>query len=251
MAQAEKRSGSYSTRVSLTDPLTGERTQKRVTARTKRELDTKVAQIKASWHAGSYIEPSNEPFGSYLRHYLETADMAPNTRKSYAGVVRRIIVPSIGAVPLGKLSGRHVQELYNAVRDSSYAVQVQAVVSGAMKLALREGVIGRNVADGLVVARSERDEPRAPDAWTPEELSRFLEGVRDHWLFPPFWTAAHTGMRLSELIGLRWDDISLDLGRLFVGKSKTKSGRRRIALDAGTIAVLRAHRDDQDQRRCL
>lgn len=91
MAQAEKRSGSYSTRVSLTDPLTGERIQKRVTARTKRELDAKVAQIKAAWHLGSYIEPSNEPFGHYLGHYLETAAMAANTRKSYAGVVRRII----------------------------------------------------------------------------------------------------------------------------------------------------------------
>lgn len=124
-------------------------------------------------------------------------------------------------------------------------------MTGAVKLAVREGVIGRNVADGLAVGRSERDEPRAPEAWAPEELGRFLDGVRDHWLFPLFWTGAHTGMRLSELIALRWDDISLDLGRLFVGKSKTKSGRRRIALDSGTIALLRAHRQEQEQRRRL
>jgi hypothetical protein len=61
MASAEKRSGSYSTRVSLTDPLTGERMQKRVTARTKRELDVKVADLKARWHSGTYLEPAREP----------------------------------------------------------------------------------------------------------------------------------------------------------------------------------------------
>src|ERR671932_271635 len=120
MAQAGKRSRSCSTRVSLDRSIDGERIQKRVTVRTKRELDAKVAQIKAAWNAGSYIELSNEPFGSYLEHYLETADPAANIHKSYAGVVHWIIVPRICAVPLGKLSWRQIQDLYDAVRDSSY-----------------------------------------------------------------------------------------------------------------------------------
>lgn len=76
-----------------------------------------------------------------------------------------------------------------------------------------------------------------------------VDGVRAYWLFPLFWTAAHTGMRLSELTALKWDDITLDMGRLFVGKSKSAAGRRRIALDAATVAVLRDHQADQAKRR--
>ena len=73
-------------------------------------------------------------------------------------------------MPLGKLSWRHIQDLYDAVRDSSYAVQVQAVVSGPVKLAVREGVIGRNVADGLVCRALTARCTSTPAAWTPEYL---------------------------------------------------------------------------------
>ncbi len=66
---------------------------------------------------------------------------------------------------------------------------------------------------------------------------------------------ATTGMRRGEALGLRWSDVDLDAGRLrvvptiiqvgskvTVGEPKTAGGRRPIALDAGTVAVLREHR---------
>ena len=231
------------------DPMTGARNQIKRTFSTSRAAWAWERKTRTAIDDGTYLEPSRDPVTTQLTHWLETASLAPNTRKSYAGVVRRLIVPQIGAIELGRLNGRHVQDLYNAVRDTSYAVQVQAVMSGALRLAVREGLIIRNVADGLTVGHSERDEPTTPAAWTTAELRMFLDGVHDHWLFPLFWTAAHTGLRLSELTALKWDDISLDLGRLFVGKSKTAAGRRRLALDAGTVAVLRNHQADQDVRR--
>lgn len=249
MAKAKERGQAYSVRVSLTDPVTGQRTQKRVTARTKRELDVAVSKVKAEWSDGTYLEPSKERLAVFLDHWLETADLAPNTRKAYRGVVKRLIAPRLGDVPLGKLTGRHVQALYNDVRDTTYAVQVQAVMTGALRLAVREGLIARNVAEGLSIGRTERDDPEPPAIWTPAELSTFLDGIQDHWLSPLFWTAAHTGLRLSELTGLHWDDITLDLGRLFVGKSKTHTGRRRLALDAATVDVLRTHQAEQAERR--
>lgn len=249
MVKAEKRNGSYSVRVSLTDPTTGERTQKRVSARTKRELDVKVSDLKAKWNSGTYLEPSRETVASYLEHFVTTADIAPNTRRAYRTAINRLIVPQIGAVPLGKLTGRHVQDVYNLTRETTYGTQVQAVLSGALRLAVREGLVLRNVADGLTVGRSARETPDTPPMWTAEELAAFLAGVRGHRLWPLYWTAAHTGMRLSELINLRWDDVSLDMARLFVAKSKSASGRRRIALDAGTVAVLAEVLDDQTARR--
>ena len=246
----ERRSGSYSTRVSYVDPRTGRRRQKRVTAKTKRELDAKVAQLKAALASGSFAEPAKIPFADYLEHYLETADLAPRTRAAYRLVVRALVAPRLGAIPLGKLTGWHVQELYNAVRETSYAQQVQAVVSGALRLAVREGLVTRNVAEGLAPGRRQR-EPRVPAVWTAGDLRVFLDAVREHWLFPLFWTAAHTGLRLSELVALRWEDVSLDLGRLFVGTSKSAAGRRRVALDSATVAVLQAHREDQARRRTV
>ena len=71
-------------------------------------------------------------------------------------------------------------------------------------------------------------------------------------------------MRRGEAIGLRWKDVDLDTGRLrivqtitqtrskvTIGEPKTSSGRRSIALDAPTVAVLRGHRNAMLEERML
>ena len=75
---------------------------------------------------------------------------------------------------------------------------------------------------------------------------------------------ATTGMRRGEALGLRWSDVDLDAGRLRVvqtiiqtrskvtiGEPKTAQGRRPIALDKGTVAVLRDHRRRMLEERLL
>jgi integrase len=68
---------------------------------------------------------------------------------------------------------------------------------------------------------------------------------------PLFWTLAATGLRVSEACQLRWDDVSLDLGRLFVARSKSEGGRRLVTLDPTTVTLLQAHREAQEHRRAL
>jgi integrase len=71
-------------------------------------------------------------------------------------------------------------------------------------------------------------------------------------------------MRRGEALGLRWTDVDLEAGRAHVvqtilqvrntvsiGEPKTARGRRPIALDRGTVAVLRAHRHRMLQERLL
>ncbi|CCF83603.1 tyrosine-type recombinase/integrase [Nitrolancea hollandica] len=218
------------------------------TFRTKRAAERWLNERADEIDAGSYQRPSTEPFASYLDHWLDTHDMAPASRRAYEGVIRRWIVPKLGNVPLSQLTGRHVQDLYNQARGSSSINQIQAVISGALRQAVREGLIPRNVADGLTIVKPERED-HEPPVWTPAQLRAFLNGVSGHWLAPLFHVAAYTGLRVGELVALRWDDITLDMGMLFVRQSKSAAGRRRVALDPDTVTVLRAHREDQARRR--
>jgi integrase len=100
--------------------------------------------------------------------------------------------------------------------------------------------------------------------WTPAELASFLGGVEGHRYGPLVRVAAMTGLRRSEFCGLRWADIDLDAaalmvrqsvqlvdGRIVVGAVKTARSRRRVDLDAGTVAVLRAHRRTQASERLM
>jgi integrase len=71
-----------------------------------------------------------------------------------------------------------------------------------------------------------------------------------------------TGMRRGELLGLRWADVDLETERVNVaqvatmvgasvsyGEPKTRTSRRSIALDAGTVTALKAHRKRQLEER--
>ena len=94
--------------------------------------------------------------------------------------------------------------------------------------------------------------------WTKEQLKAFLESVADERLSPLWHTIAMTGMRRGEAIGLRWSDVDLENGRLSVRRAlipinrevvvsepKTIKGRRVIALDPGTVEVLKGQASRQ------
>lgn len=142
---------------------------------------------------------------------------------------------------------------------------VHTIVHRALKDAVRWGRLARNPADAA-------DPPRGGQksdgvhSWDAAALREFLalsaaSGDRLHAL----WVLlATTGMRRGEALGLRWSDVDLDAGRLrvvqtiiqvrskvTVGEPKTARGRRPIALDAGTVAVLREHRKRSLEERML
>lgn len=98
--------------------------------------------------------------------------------------------------------------------------------------------------------------------WRPEELRRFLDHVRDDRLFAAWLLIATTGLRRGELLGLRWQDVDLDAGRIAVRQTlvsvggklktstpKTQKSRRGLSLDPATTAALRSHRSRQAEER--
>jgi integrase len=87
--------------------------------------------------------------------------------------------------------------------------------------------------------------------WTAEHTAAFLAAVRDHPLYPMFHVIALLGLRRGEAVGLRWSDVDLE-GRMVsvvrqvverdgcgVGVPKTDASCRTLALDRGTVALLK------------
>lgn len=120
----------------------------------------------------------------------------------------------------------------------------------------------RNVALSAHVPRPPSVRTPEPQSWTAEQLRAFLRAAAGHRLFPAFWTLAMTGMRRSELLGLRWTDIDLSAGTLSINRGlvavgyelhesrgKTRNSRRRIDLDPTTVRVLAAWRAWQHVER--
>ncbi len=139
---------------------------------------------------------------------------------------------------------------------------VHVVLHKAFGAAVRWGRLPRNPADLA-------DPPRVPSAdevetWSADMLRSFLAATADDRLHALWALLATTGMRRGEALGLRWQDVALDAGRLRVvqtilsingklltSEPKTAKGRRPIALDPSTVAVLREHRKRMLEERML
>ena len=93
--------------------------------------------------------------------------------------------------------------------------------------------------------------------WSATELRAFLDATTADRLHIGFVLAATSGLRRSELLGLRWDDVDFDVGALAVQRARVaagyevfegtpKSGRGRVVrIPDGTVTALRKHRAAQ------
>jgi len=135
------------------------------------------------------------------------------------------------------------------------------ILSEALSHAVKMGLLVRNVAE---LADPPHPERRNMTTLAPEDVPKFLQAAQDTPYNVLLYTALFTGMRLSELLGLRWCDIDLDLAFLSVVqalykrsgvckmvKPKSSHSRRRIALSPSLILLLREYKAEQQTKRIL
>lgn len=142
-----------------------------------------------------------------------------------------------------------------SVRSVRY---VHAVLHRALRDAMRWQLLTRNVTEAADPPKQNTVMRPLMRTWSAETLREFLtacEGDRKH---PAWLLLASTGMRRGEVLGLSWDDVDLETAQLAVRRTlvavdmevafsqpKTQRSRRVVALDATTVAALRAWRRRQ------
>jgi integrase len=230
--------------------------------KTKKAAKAAEAEALRKLHEGTYVEPSRLTMGAYLLdHWLPGigSQVRPTTLAGYRFNVTRYIVPRIGAVPLQKLSVAAVKRLYAELeagggRDgrplaAKSVIYVHVTLRRALRDAVSEGLLVRNVAALARPPRARRVEMRT---WDAGQLDRFLASIRTDRLYAPLALLATTGMRRGELLGLRWVNVDLDAGRVAIRRTmvmvagkpqesepKTAKGRRPVPVAAEVIQALR------------
>ena len=94
---------------------------------------------------------------------------------------------------------------------------------------------------------------------TPSEVEVLFDMAKDNYYYPVIYTAVSTGLRQTELVGLRWRDIDLDMlsisvsqvlykrGGICVFKEpKTAHSRRRVAMTPKLALYLREYKTERE-----
>lgn len=242
------------------DELTGkERRITRTVRGTKDDAERALRKLLDQLDDGT-PRGSDATFGQLLDEWqkLKARRWSPKTALETRGIVRRHLEP-MRPTPLRKITTRALDAFYVdllADYQTSTVQRIQGVVRAALEQAVRWEWIARNPAVNCEPISSVQVEPSPPK---PADIIRLLAQLIAHEgdlaLFVRL--AAVTGRRRGELCALRWTDVAGDyttitaartlcasIGQGWVERPISKNTKRfpPLAVDAGTAALLRAHR---------
>jgi integrase len=254
--------------------------QRRVTRTfegTQKEATRIMAELVSDVGDGSSIPKLDDKtmiVGDLIRSYLAACSeeseenpkaLAHSTLVRYEDLRKNWIVPNLGSIRVRTLNEEHIDRLFAKMRKGglshSHMNQTKSLLNGSLRWAKRRKLISRNPMLGFELPRSKHV---AREVVPPEvaELVALLNGARerDPELAPVISLAATTGMRRGELSGLRRDRLELGEGRLRVDNAindaggtvvekETKTHQARwVSLDPATVAMLRSHLTEMDER---
>lgn len=235
----------------------------------ERALD-EINRAKAD---GLRVSDGSQSLRDYLQYWLNSevapavmnGELKPATLESYIALIENYVLPTHGALAINAITPIVLNNLRNALRGRVVPQTINAVLS-LLSRAFRDAVawkfIRANPADRESVRRA-KSPPHADTAPPTEAQVRALLRAADgHRLAPALHVAATTGIRIGELLGLRWGDIdwaaaelriarqlqqrrgidpegTVTYGSLRLVPPKTQAGQRTIPIPPRLLETLR------------
>lgn len=186
-----------------------------------------------------YLRPLNQglvavgsavTFEEYVNTVYVPTEMpllASSTQERYGGILKNYLVPTFGDRCLRELTPVALQQYISGfkIKDSSgqkteeaekkgvtdaleraSVVKIRVVLSSCLGSAVKYGYLVSNSAAGLKVRPDKRGKRRQKPFIRPDQFAALLELIAEPYA-TMIYVAVYTGLRVSELIGLRWNDI--------------------------------------------
>jgi integrase len=243
----------------------GERKLK--TFKKKKDADTFAATASVEVREGTHVADSDsitvKEAGRLWLISAEKAGLERTTLDQYTQHLRLHIEPFLGRVLLSKLSAPVVRDFEDRLtsegRSPTLARYVVRSLGALLADAQERGLVVRNTVRELKSRRkrgaerngSQRQKGRLKvgvDIPTPSEIKAIVKALDGSRWRPFFLTAIFTGLRASELRGLRWADIDFKKAELHVrqradryhaiGRPKTAAGERTVPLPPIVVSTL-------------
>ena len=252
--------GRWEARISLEDG-----SRRSLYGDTKEEVADKLLQARHDVRQGIPLLDERQTLSEYLDSWLDDkkSEVEPSYWLRCDQYVRLHIKPSVGRLPLTKLTPQHLKALYAKKLSEGLAANtvrhLHATIHVALEDALRLDLVNRNVADLVRPPKSPHLEMKT---YTPEQANQLLDAARDDRLEALYVLMLTTACRLGELLGLRWEAVDLERGEIRIssalkevaskrslGTPKTPRSRRTIPLTPRAIEALQRHHVQQTVER--
>ncbi len=234
---------------------------------TKREAEKLLALEAAKYQSSSWYPSTSALFRDFAERWLrgcENGGYKPSTIHGYQSALQAHLLPAFGHYRLDQMTPDVIQSFINEhLRAGTNLATLNRLVRQlhtVLGKARRWRYLLENPVD---LAERPRVQKRPMDYLRPDEIGQFLSAAPENRRLL-FKAAILTGLRMGELLAMKWHHLDWPTGRyhvvesLWVGKGgfqfvspKTESSRRAIKLQPGLLADLRAYHQLQEQQRLV
>ncbi|CAM3830071.1 site-specific integrase [Paenibacillus lactis] len=223
-------------------------------AEAKREMRRVAIQVDEN----TYVKPTKRTIAEFFPEWLQSKSLKvrPHTLEVYTGHVNKHIVPRLGRFELVKITTAQIEKFYidlgkEANLSPRTILDIHKIIKSAFEAAVKRKYVTHNPVKDAETPKVDKKEMAV---WDIQEVNKFLKVARGHRLYPAFLLALTTGMRQSEILGVRWKDIDFENGTISIrqtlthdGKkllplTKTKTSTRTISLDSRVLDALQKHK---------
>ncbi len=222
----QRKDGTWEARVTVGIMANGKQNRKSLYGKTRQEVAQKMTDLLNSLQKGLITNPTEMKLDEWLDYYMleyKKRYVKPTTYVNYSVKVNNHIKPVIGHYKLKALRQDIIQKFVNGLSDKGLApstvTDVYKLLRNALETAVDDGLIAKNVANRVKLPK--KPKPQI-NVLTQEEQDAFVEQAKKTYMGSIYILDLCTGMRLGELLGLKWEDIDLAEKQLNVRRTLSK-----------------------------
>ncbi len=264
----EREKGVWTVRIYLGEDAKGKRKYHNETIKgSKKDAQKRLTQVLREKDTDVYVQSSVITLNDFLDKWLAECaalKIRARTLNGYESLLKCHVRRKLGTKRLSNIQVLEVQKLYNEMNKADFSPKtirhVHNVLSSALKQAVKWKMLMHNPCDLCDLPRQIKTEMKY---FTPDEANLFLETAASDKFYALFYLAIETGMRPSEILGLKWKDIDFEQRKLSVKRAvvekkgggfdfaelKTSRSRRSIPLSNSLIVILKDYRRNQLEER--
>lgn len=229
------------------------------TAKMAREFKSR---IEHELHEGIYIDNTNIKMNDYLDQWLNIhgQKIRATTLEGYKDRVK-VIKRYIGHIPLQKILATDIESMYtNYGRDRSErsVYSLHQILRIAFKYAFKSRIIKSNTMD---IVDPPPHGKASVDTIQYAKLEKYLDCVKDCWVYPAVVMATFLGMRREEIFALDWNHVDFKKNEIYIEfvhniiekqldiAPPKNDEERTIPMPDDISAMLKKHRQEQRKRR--
>jgi integrase len=238
---------------------TGKQYRKYVRGKTEPEVREKLRRLLPESSSRLVHAPEKVTVAEWLERYRKyrASKVRPSTRSNHKQYVSKIKT-ALGDANIHQLTAYHLRDFFDDLIKQKASPSVRQHIYHFLKSALLDA---ERMVEGFKSPMTAVDRPEGgsvtdPQVWESWEVLRFLETMKDHRLYGVFYFTLTQGLRIGEVLGLKWSDlkkdtltiertVTLDEGKITLGPPKTERGYRTLYLTEDALEVLRKRRNEQ------